>query len=112
METKELRIQVPEGYEIDKENSTFECVKFKKKHLNFFEIRDSYDTETMTIIVPYNSNNYQKKLNAINKLIFVAKYLMMVGFLILVLKMALISIVSIFIKIKYKLNVYQLYAHI
>lgn len=31
METKELKIQVPEGYEIDKENSTFECVKFKKK---------------------------------------------------------------------------------
>lgn len=32
METKEIKIQVPEGYEIDKENSTFECVKFKKVH--------------------------------------------------------------------------------
>ena len=30
METKELKIQVPEGYEIDKENSTFECIKFKQ----------------------------------------------------------------------------------
>lgn len=29
METKEIKIQVPEGYEIDKENSTFECVKLK-----------------------------------------------------------------------------------
>lgn len=29
MEAKELKIQVPEGYEIDKENSTFECIKFK-----------------------------------------------------------------------------------
>ena len=29
METKELKIQIPEGYEIDKENSTFECIKFK-----------------------------------------------------------------------------------
>lgn len=29
METKEFKIQVPEGYEIDKENSTFECIKFK-----------------------------------------------------------------------------------
>lgn len=29
METKELKIQAPEGYEIDKENSTFECIKFK-----------------------------------------------------------------------------------
>jgi len=26
---KELKINVPEGYEIDKENSTFECIKFK-----------------------------------------------------------------------------------
>lgn len=31
METKELKIQVPAGYEIDKENSTFECIKLKKK---------------------------------------------------------------------------------
>lgn len=29
METKEIKINVPDGYEIDKENSTFECIKFK-----------------------------------------------------------------------------------
>lgn len=29
METKEIKIQVPDGYEIDKENSTFECIKLK-----------------------------------------------------------------------------------
>lgn len=28
---KELKIEVPKGYEIDKDNSTFECIKFKKK---------------------------------------------------------------------------------
>ena len=28
---KELRVEVPEGYVIDKENSTFECIKFRKK---------------------------------------------------------------------------------
>lgn len=28
---KELKIQVPEGYEIDEENSTFGCIKFKEK---------------------------------------------------------------------------------
>lgn len=28
-ENKEMRIVPPEGYEIDKENSTFECIKFK-----------------------------------------------------------------------------------
>lgn len=31
METKEFKIQVPEGYEIDKENSTFENIVFKKE---------------------------------------------------------------------------------
>lgn len=40
METKELKIQVPEGYEIDKENSTFECIKFKsiKKYITYDNI--------------------------------------------------------------------------
>lgn len=28
---KEFRIEVPKGYVIDEENSTFECIKFKKK---------------------------------------------------------------------------------
>ena len=29
---KELKIDIPEGYEIDKENSTFERIVFKKKY--------------------------------------------------------------------------------
>lgn len=29
METKEFKISIPEGYEIDTEKSTFECIKFK-----------------------------------------------------------------------------------
>lgn len=29
--TKEIKIDIPEEYEIDKENSTFECIKFKEK---------------------------------------------------------------------------------
>lgn len=33
MKTRELVITIPEGYEIDKENSTFECIKFKKKQV-------------------------------------------------------------------------------
>lgn len=31
METKEIKINIPEGYEIDKENSTLEYIKFKPK---------------------------------------------------------------------------------
>ena len=40
MNTKEVKIQVPDGYEIDKENSTFECVKFKpiKKDITYDDI--------------------------------------------------------------------------
>lgn len=28
---KHIKIDIPEGYEIDKENSTFECIRFKPK---------------------------------------------------------------------------------
>lgn len=40
METKEVKIQIPEGYEIDKENSTFECIKFKsiKKNITYEDV--------------------------------------------------------------------------
>ena len=38
METKEIKIDIPEGYEIDKENSTFECIKFKSKNITYEEI--------------------------------------------------------------------------
>jgi hypothetical protein len=34
MDNKEIKIDVPEGYEIDEENSTFKCIKFKKKKTN------------------------------------------------------------------------------
>ena len=30
----EFKIQIPEGMEIDRENSTFECIKFKPKKLS------------------------------------------------------------------------------
>lgn len=40
METKEFKVQIPEGYEIDRENSTFECIKFKsiKKDITYDDI--------------------------------------------------------------------------
>lgn len=42
METKEIKIKVPEGYEIDEENSTFECIKFKpiKKELTYKDVAE------------------------------------------------------------------------
>lgn len=96
METKKLKITPPEGYEIDKENSTFECIKFKPiKKLTYNDICNKlekkfhkdkslskishavfYDEDTPYPI--YDSCTSQKqvqKLLAINKLMNVAKYL-------------------------------------
>ena len=75
METKELKIQVPEGYEIDKENSTFECIKFKKKAIDYIELIYSIGVEDVKLNIPSNSPNYYNKIYAINKLLFVSKYL-------------------------------------
>ena len=43
MKTKELKIQAPKGYEIDTENSTFECIKFKPIQ-KYIKYEDVYDT--------------------------------------------------------------------
>lgn len=94
MEEKELKIQIPEGYEIDKENSTFECIKFKKKELTYndiceklfkkkpiFFINDSGEVDTYYLNDQYEDSNnctsekQAEKLLAINKLMNVAKYL-------------------------------------
>lgn len=94
METKEMKIVPPEGYEIDRENSTFECIKFNKKSLTYegvakelFESTTSYYITSTGKIAKNEYNCYYKdpntatskkqleKLLAINKLMNVAKYL-------------------------------------
>ena len=96
MEAKELKIQVPEGYEIDRENSTFECIKFKsiiKKNITYEDICeclfkdkrsfyisgygevDSY----ISICSAMNKNNATNKkqlerLLALNQLLNIAEY--------------------------------------
>lgn len=95
MEQKEIKITVPEGYEIDKENSTFECIKFKKKVLVYNEICEKltdsddgfYYASSGTILHDdrphYNSfwaigsPSYKQvtQLVALNKLMNVATYL-------------------------------------
>ena len=52
METKELKISVPQGYEIDKENSTFECIKFKKIEQRW---RDNEDANIAGYYITSNS---------------------------------------------------------
>lgn len=95
METKELKIQVPEGYEIDKENSTFECIKFKpiKKDITYEDVCNSifetgYYINNRSEIVRINdfikdvridknnaTNRRQlKRLLALNQLLNIAEY--------------------------------------
>ncbi len=95
METKELKIQVPEGYEIDKENSTFECIRFKpiKKDITYddvcnklFEKNSGYSINQYGKIDNFclashkfdenNAPNGQQlnRLLALNQLINIAEY--------------------------------------
>lgn len=41
MEQKEIKIVAPKGYEIDRENSTLECIKFKKKTIRWRDNEDA-----------------------------------------------------------------------
>lgn len=95
METKKLKINIPEGYEIDKENSTFECIKFKKKDLTYEDIAISLFNNKKTYFIDEygeiksvelegtatidytncTSEKQAEKLLAINQLMNVAKYL-------------------------------------
>ena len=55
---KEIKITPPEGYEVDKENSTFDCIKFKqveKKNLTWQEIQDKNLGKTQFYINSYGS---------------------------------------------------------
>ena len=95
MEIKDnqLIIDIPEGYEIDKENSTFECIKFKpiKKYLTYKEIAEKLNKDTCFFIAkgeiqsysqyasydnPGVANSYRQieKILAINQLMNIAKY--------------------------------------
>jgi len=94
METKEIKITVPEGYCIDEANSTFECIKLKKKEPTYVKVakelfKDRYycidiNGTIMVVnqgsIVPTDANTATserqlEKLLAINKLMNIAKYL-------------------------------------
>lgn len=61
METKEVKIQAPKGYEIDKENSTFECIKFKpiKGYITYEDICNSI------LETGYYTNNYGEIIGSI-----------------------------------------------
>ena len=95
METKELKIKAPKGYEIDKDHSTFECIKFKpiKKDITYKDVCNTlFKNNTGYFIDQYGEINFYnigtnrfdannapngrqlKKLLALNKLLNIAEY--------------------------------------
>ena len=72
MKTKEVKIQAPEGYEIDKENSTFECIKFEsiiKKNITYRDICEYLfkDKDSFYITNSGGVNNYLSVCSAMDK---------------------------------------------
>lgn len=95
METKEFKIQVPEGYEIDTENSTFKCIKFKpiKKDITYKDVcKNIFNEDVAYYIDRYGEIQYGyigssicdkdntttriqlEKLLALNQLLNIAEY--------------------------------------
>lgn len=95
MDTKELKVQIPEGYEVDIVNSTFECIKFKpvKKDITYddvcnklFERNSGYSINQYGKIDNFclashrfdvnNAPNREqlKRLLALNQLLNIAEY--------------------------------------
>lgn len=95
METKELKIQAPEGYEIDREESTLDCIKFKliEKNItykevckNLFKYKPSFyitngggiDNSIIdyNIVDKNNATNIKqlKRILALNQLLNIAEY--------------------------------------
>ena len=76
METKEIKINIPEGYEIDEENSTFECIKLKpiKKELTYKDVAEELFSKNLftsdihaRIFEVSSSGSQLDKNNATNK---------------------------------------------
>ena len=94
METKEIKINVPKGYEIDEENSTFKCIKFKpiKKELTYKDMAEELFSDIGFYIIsnggiiPFDktvgkddknnatNKNQLERLLALNQLFNIAEY--------------------------------------
>lgn len=70
IDTKKLKINIPEGYEIDRENSTFEEIVFKKVEDSFSKLPKTWEeyckqTKGYTSYYGYsiNGNTYETKFD-------------------------------------------------
>lgn len=71
MET-EVRIKIPDGMEIDKENSTFECIKFRPKKITYDDIQNKIMPYTDTV---FTTPMHKQKCITFRKFLEVADYL-------------------------------------
>lgn len=71
----QLTINIPEGMEIDLQNSNFDTgvIKFKKKELTYKDIKASLKLNENLICISVDDNN-SAKLCAINRLMCIAKF--------------------------------------
>lgn len=70
METKDIKITIPEGYEIDMEKSTFERIVFKKKEETINSWEDLKEIEGVFITRASHTINYKGCNDVINKNVF------------------------------------------
>lgn len=70
METKEIKINIPEGYKIDIENSTFECIKFKKKQINIWKDLKNITGVYISTFSKFNQVNEPRDSTYVNLNIF------------------------------------------
>lgn len=70
-----LTINIPDGMEIDLQNSNFDAgvIKFKKKELTYEDIENSLKLSENMICISVDGNN-SIKLSAINRLMCIAKF--------------------------------------
>lgn len=70
-----LTINIPDGMEIDLQNSNFDTgvIKFKKKVLTYEDIKASLKLNENLICISVDDNN-SAKLSAINRLMCIAKF--------------------------------------
>lgn len=76
---KSIDIIIPEGYEIDKQKSTFEKIIFKKKCMTYHDVTtEMFKDKTVYWnhpCMPITSKKHIQKIHAMNQLMNVAKYL-------------------------------------
>lgn len=88
MKTQELKIEAPEGYEVDWDNSSIDTIRFKpiKKEITYEDVINNLKAKNIGVSVQFGltkigtdcsitSEKQLEQLLALNKLMNVAKYL-------------------------------------